>query len=451
MASSNSREIGWTILGGALCGIAIAASPLSVVFIAALVVSCWWATRDLEGGERRWIVAILFLAVSLRLLAILSLYLTTDHHRVVSFFWDGDGVYLKRRALWIRNIWLGLPVAPADFSNAFYREYGWTSYIYVIAYLQFLAGQAPYAIHVFNVFLSVLGSLLLYRLVRPAYGAAAASLGLALILFLPTPFFWSVSALKESTYLFFEIAGLVAVITVVRSKALARKAAAALMFCLALFVINTIRVGGMIIETVGIATGVGSGILVRRPRLLLLVLVIAPFLIWRAVNDPAIQARAMAQARLSAVLHMGNVRTPGHAYKLLDQRFYSAAYSESPIDAMTPPESQRFVLRALASFVLVPLPGQVQSASEMAFLPQQMLWYALVPLTIVGFVAGLRRDVYLTCTLGGLALVGSAIIAINSGNIGTMVRFRDTVVPFVVWLSALGAVVVLRSSARTKE
>src|ERR1043165_4257995 len=101
MASSNSREIGWTILGGALCGIAIAASPLSVVFIAALVVSCWWATRELEGGERRWIVAILFLAVSLRLLAILSLYLTTDHHRVVSFFWDGDGVYLKRRALWI--------------------------------------------------------------------------------------------------------------------------------------------------------------------------------------------------------------------------------------------------------------------------------------------------------------------------------------------------------------
>lgn len=32
--------------------------------------------------------------------------------------------------------------------------------------------------------------------------------------------------------------------------------------------------------------------------------------------------------------------------------------------------------------------------------------------------------------------------ALNSGNIGTMVRHHDTIVPFVVWLSALGAVTI---------
>jgi hypothetical protein len=40
----------------------------------------------------------------------------------------------------------------------------------------------------------------------------------------------------------------------------------------------------------------------------------------------------------------------------------------------------------------------------------------------------------------GLIGAGLAVIAMNSGNVGTMVRHRDTVVPFVVWLSALGAV-----------
>jgi hypothetical protein len=438
----------WVLLAGMIGGVAVAASSLSVVFIAALAMACWWAARGLEGRERRWVLAMLAVAVSLRLVAILALYVATDHHRIVSFFWDGDGVYLKRRALWIRNIWLGVPVAPSDFSNAFYREYGWTSYIYVLAYLQYLAGQSPYAIHVFNVLLSVLGSLLLYRIVRPAYGAAAAFLGLALILFLPTPFFWSVSALKESLYLFLATAGLVAVIGVVRSQALFKKILAGAAFCVALLAINTIRTGGMIIEALGLATGVGAALVVRRPRLLLLVLAVAPFVLWRAVNDPAIQARAMSQARLSAVLHIGNVRTPGHAYKLLDPRFYAAGYSETPIDTLTPPEAQRFVVRALASFVMVPMPGQVQSASEMAFLPQQMLWYALVPLTVVGFLAGLRRDVFLTCTLAGLVAVGSAIIALNSGNIGTMVRFRDTVMPFVVWLSALGAISLVSSFNR---
>jgi hypothetical protein len=255
--------------------------------------------------------------------------------------------------------------------------------------------------------------------------------------------------LKEATYLFLETAGLVAVITVVRSNALRRKVAAGSAFCVALLAINTIRTGGMIIEALGLATGVGAGFVVRRPRLLLVALAVAPFVISRAVNDPALQARAMSQVRVSAVLHIGNVRTTGHSYRLLDQRFYSAAGSESPIDAMTPPEAQRFVVRALASYVMVPMPGQVQSASEMAFLPQQMLWYALVPLAAVGVLAGVRRDVFLTCTLAGLVVAGSAAIALNSGNIGTMVRFRDTVMPFMVWLSALGAISVVSGFSRT--
>lgn len=37
-------------------------------------------------------------------------------------------------------------------------------------------------------------------------------------------------------------------------------------------------------------------------------------------------------------------------------------------------------------------------------------------------------------------MVGGVTIALNSGNLGTMVRFRDTIVPFVVWLSARGAI-----------
>ena len=89
---------------------------------------------------------------------------------------------------------------------------------------------------------------------------------------------------------------------------------------------------------------------------------------------------------------------------------------------------------------MVPLPWQLTSRSEVVFLAQQVIWYILVALAIVGLVAGLRRDALVTCMLAGLAAAGGAVIALNSGNVGSMVRFRDTIVPFVVWLSALGAV-----------
>jgi hypothetical protein len=125
---------------------------------------------------------------------------------------------------------------------------------------------------------------------------------------------------------------------------------------------------------------------------------------------------------------------------VLDQRFYSEPAANDPISTMAPVEGLRFAVRALASFVAVPFPWQIQSMSEMAFLPQQVVWYVLVVLAVVGAVAGLRRDALVTCMLLGMSMAGAVAIALNSGNIGTMVRHRDTVVPFVVWLSALGAV-----------
>jgi hypothetical protein len=106
---------------------------------------------------------------------------------------------------------------------------------------------------------------------------------------------------------------------------------------------------------------------------------------------------------------------------------------------MTPGEGGRFAIRALIAFVIVPLPWQISSWSEIAFLPQQIAWYFIVALAAVGVVAGMRRDALVTCLLTSFAAVGGAAVALNSGNIGTMVRHRDTIVPFVIWLGALGA------------
>ena len=73
-------------------------------------------------------------------------------------------------------------------------------------------------------------------------------------------------------------------------------------------------------------------------------------------------------------------------------------------------------------------------------MPQQLIWYGLLILAVPGLVAGFRRDLLLTWVLIGLTLAGGAVIALNSGNIGTLVRIRDSIVPFVMCLAAVGAV-----------
>ena len=433
----------WVLVIGVALGVAYAASPLTVWFAAAVIGIFFWAGAGLGDRERQWVWALLAVAIALRVIAVAALFATTDHHHVVSFFWDGDGIGLKRRAFSIRNVWLGIAVAPELFSQAFNQTYGWTTYLYVLAYLQYILGPSPYAVHLVNVGLFIASAVMLFRLARRSFGREAAFIGLAILLFLPTVFSWSVSALKESLYIFLSVAAVTATITLMRAGRFVRRVAAVLVLIAAVAVNNTVRTGALVIQVAGLLSGVLGSIIVRRISFVLLALMLIPGLGWWAATRTSIQDRVVAGLRSSASLHIGNVRTEGHGYKLLDQRFYSASLQGSAIPTMTTAEAGRFVIRAVVCFVVLPLPWQVQSLSELVFLPQQIAWYALVLLAAVGVVAGLRRDPLVTCVLTGVIAVASVIIALNSGNVGTMVRFRDTVVPFVVWFSALGGVALI--------
>jgi len=58
---------------------------------------------------------------------------------------------------------------------------------------------------------------------------------------------------------------------------------------------------------------------------------------------------------------------------------------------------------------------------------------ALVPF---GFFVSLRRNATLTCVLLSAAATAVVAVALTSGNIGTLVRHRDMIVPFVIALAA---------------
>jgi len=487
LAKVPGRALVWSTITGIGLGIAYVLSPVSVWFFIVTIGLFVWVSRDLADRERRWVLGTLTIAVVLRVLAIAVLFLgaeaadcawatpiqtraaaamqvqfsggthtnvtcsslTTGNDHFVSFFWDGDGTAIKIRTVSIQNIWLGIPIDPFLFTGAFDPKYGWTTYVYVLAYIQYWLGSAPYGIHLFNVLAFLASTLLLYRLVRASYGRAAALVGLVLLVFWPTTFAWSVSAMKEQLYILLGVSAVVATVAVVRTNGVVKRVASLLLLIGSLSALGTVRTGGSLIFGAGLGAGAAGRVIIRRVSLVLLVFLLVPYAGYRVLGDASVQDRIMLQFERFAVMHIGHVRTEGNHYKLLDQRFYSVRLRQThpetgvalrQFEDMTPAEALRFSGRALGYFVAAPLPWQVWSRTEMVFLGQQAIWYLIVVFAGIGVVAGLRRDPFVTCLLCGVTAAGALAIGLNSGNIGTLVRHRDTVVPFVVWLSALGAV-----------
>jgi hypothetical protein len=447
MRSTTSSRWLWGGAIGLALGTFYTASPLTVWFFVVMTGLFVWAGRGLIGRERRYVWGILAVAVAIRVLAIAVLFLGTQHDQMVSFFWDGDGVYLKYRSLVIRDVWMGIPVSRVDFFNAFMPYYGWSSLIHIFAYVQFLTGPARYGVHLLNVAMFVASALILHRLIRSAYGRAPALIGLVLMLFLPTLVAWSVSALKESLCVLLFAAGLRAAVAAGRRAApIRQRVFGSAVLAAAIAAADTVRPGVSLIMIGGFsAGGIGSHV-VRRLGLVLLVSICLPLAAIQLWEHPRVQSTIMARLKSAATLHRASFLGDGYSYALLDRRFYSH-YPIDPknetsvvtIPTMTPDEGLRFAVRALTNFLVAPLPWQMSPRLSVVLLPQQIIWYGLVMLACVGFVAGLRRDALVTCMLVGLFVAGWVAVAPNSGNIGTMVRFRDLIVPSVVWLSALGA------------
>jgi len=87
----------------------------------------------------------------------------------------------------------------------------------------------------------------------------------------------------------------------------------------------------------------------------------------------------------------------------------------------------------------VPLPWTIQSRMALLYLPEQVAWYLLLVLLPLGVAAGVKRDAQLTALLAAYSVTAAVLVALASGNVGTLVRHRGLAVPYLLWFSALGA------------
>jgi hypothetical protein len=436
---SFDRQRWWlaAMVGGALLGVLYTLSPLTVVVACGAIALTAVSGRGLPDEERRWLIAILTVAFALRVVVVAALFLVSPHNSQGAGILFGDESYALYRSWRIRDVLLGIPILKYDYLIA-YDNYGRSNFLSAITSVQTLFGPAPYALRLLNALIFVGAAVLLFRVARRAFGSLVAFSGLVVLLFLPTLFFWSISLLKESLYFVLTVIVLAAALGCMRSRSLPVTLATAACGGGALWALQGLRTGAVTIAVAGLALGFAARFAVEktwRVWATALLLVVAAVLFLRR---PAVQDRVLTGIAAAATEHAGHVFTVGHAYKLLDDTAYIFPRTK-PEFSLTPAEAGRFVLRAVGAYLVTPLPWQLATKGELAYLPEQILWYALIALAPLGVYAGYRRDAVVTCLLAGYLVPTALAVALTTGNVGTLIRHRTLIVPYLVWLSAIGA------------
>jgi hypothetical protein len=422
-------------LGGMALGIAYTLSPLSIWASVALWLLGRSLVKDLEPSEQRVILAIFVVALVLRVVVLAGLFLSVDHASTPFGSLFGDEEYLKRRSLWLRSMALGVNVSEADRAYAL-EEYSETSYLYWLAFLQMIVGDAPYGVHVLSMVAYLAGAVWLFRFLRPRFGPAPAALSFFGVLFYPTLFFWSVSALRESVHFLLVLAAIAGAIDVLTGGGWQKRGIGVLVASLALLALKDLREGSMAIVLVAIVTGALAAAVVRSGRRLLITTVAVALVAGVSLSRPAIQDRVMAVLRTTALRHQGHAFTAGIHYKTLDPRFYEAR-TLNIINDIKPPEAARYVVRALIAALVVPWPWQAETRLLKAYLPEHLIWLLMAALFPVGIWAGARRESRATFIMAAYVVVMFVGVALYSGNVGTLVRHRGLLLPFVISISAV--------------
>jgi hypothetical protein len=432
------------VIAGLLMAMVYTASPLFVIALLLSAIVLALAGRGLPAGERRQLRIILGGALALRFLCIGAVMVSgipwLNDLSIGAL--SGDDAYYLGRAIRARDVLLGLTGSRYDYF-VITDEYGRTSYLELLTVLQVLFGPTPYGMAAVNAVLFVSGAAILFRVVRPAFGATASVAALIVLLLLPSLLVSSISLVKESVYFFASALLAFAVATLLRRPRPASIVFSVVLGTAALFVLADLRRGAMVLSLAGVGIALTAPLLLATRRRALITIAAAAVAVAVAWMQPPVRARILDGVTGVAKTHAGHVFTTGHAYKLLDDGFYfiPGAPSDWPIK-LTDAQALRFLVRAATSFLVTPLPWEMASLRELAFLPEHTVWLLMLIFAPIGVAAGWRRDRPTTALLIGFIVPTAAALAVTTGNVGTLLRLRGLITPFLVWISALGALSV---------
>lgn len=400
-------------------------APVLALGLPGVLVLRWLAGSVAEDEDRSFLMRVMWAGLLLRL----GLTLVVHYSLPVWFFAPDQITY--EDVGW-RTLQYHRGAGPIPWQIEGTAEVG---YFYWNAFLYLIFGFAPLAPKLVNAFVGTASALLCYRLAGELAGKGPARTAALLTMFFPSLVLWSALNLRDPVVLLITVALFLNVVRLrIRPSGMAFFG---VLLALALLVLFRDYMAIMALLGILGATFIGKG---RGIPVNLFVGAIIFGVALFAYQRFGLGSEWVESASFEAI-----------AQQRQNMAFGGTAFRPE-VDVSTPLRGLQYLPMGLAFFFLSPFPWQLGSALSLMTLPEQLLWYALLPAVGSGALYIVRQRYHAFGPVLVFMLLTSALYALVEGNAGTAYRHRAQVLVFFLVLAGVGLTLRrLRREAATRK
>jgi len=373
--------------------------------------------RDPEWAFQWWLFG---LAVGLRAL----IWSTISLLQLTMF--DGDNIHYEFLGWGLAQVWNGT-ASPSEFRLA--HDFNSGMYFWV-GVIYWLVGARWILLPLFvNWCVGALNAVLIYRLGALLFTPSIGRRASVLVAVLPSWSFWTALLYKEAVVFLFTALALYALLLIQRRMSLSGMTV--IVVCvLALMQFRgylAYLMAGTVVATLGLSSGAYARLSFGRRFTLLLLL---------TVLFTAVGGMGRAQQQLQSQLNLNILERIEVSRADLAQSAASGILSRG--DVSTPAGALLYLPKGMAFLLLTPAPWQFGALRQSIAIPETLLWYVMIPFTLIGMAHGLRHRRGAVFPILLFTGAQTLFYALLIGNIGTAVRERAQMLAFWFIFAAAG-------------
>lgn len=396
--------------------------PLLTVTPLGVFALVWLVGKFARPEDRRLVMQIMVAGLLLRVGLTLVI-----HYSLPVWFFAPDQQTYQEVGLQTLRYHQGLEGIPWQLQNTL--ELG---YFYWNAFLFLIFGYAPLAPKLVNAFIGTASALFCYRLAGELAGRGPALFAALLTMFFPSLVLWSTQNLRDPIVLLVTLALFLSVVRL-RTRPSGRSFFAVIL-SLALLLLFRDYIAAMALFGL-----VGSSFISKARGLPVNLLAGAALfgLAALAYQQFGLGSRWLESASFETISQQRSLlATGGTAFR-------------PNVDISTPLRGLQYFPLGMAFFLFSPFPWQVGSTLTLMTLPEQIVWYALMPMVLTGAAHLIRERYHAVGPILVFLALTTSIYALVEGNAGTAYRHRAQVLVFFLILASVG--LALRQLRRQEE
>ena len=307
-------------------------------------------------------------------------------------------------------------------------------YLYWTALIYTLFGYVPLVIKLYNCLFSVIVAGLAYLIAREIFDRKVARIACIFVAFSPSLLLWSVTNLKDILNLLcFSVMfwGVIKFLNEARFKWFLILLLSAGMAISIRKDMTYLIAAFLIIITIAYLAKTRF-FLSRFRKVIFLFLLFGLFCFALIVKGKTVEAQYDKFTYQFIHKQRGNISMGGHVY-----RIYPSEYYNNPGKKMSIVELSKSFVRGTINFFLSPFPWETLTLMELIYYPQVLIGYFFIPFTALGVLAGARNNNKARILLLFIILISLPMV-LTDANVGTVVRHRDLIFPFMYIFTAAG-------------